>query len=172
MPKTDPDPLGPHFNWRLRAELDRVQPRFSSPRYLSHGAGGRVGAWRFAPAALAIGLAGILGLTAYAATGSTNPAVWTERAKSVIEAVPPSSESTPSPARPQAAPPAAPVRQSPAAPAERPEPTEQPEPSNTAEPRESPEPSPSPEPTDNHSGSGSSGDSGESANPSPTPTDH
>ncbi len=171
MPKTDPDPLGPNFAWRLRAELDRVQPRFSSARYLSPGAGGRVGSWRFAPAALAIGLAGIVGLTAYAATGSTNPAVWTERAKSVIQAAPPSPtpESTPGPARPQVAPPAAPARQSPAEPSERPEPTEQPEPSGSPEPRESPEPSQSPEPFDEHSGSGSSG---ESANPLPTPSDH
>ena len=43
MPKTDTDPLGPYFGWRLRAELDRVQPPFSSPRYVQIH---RVGAWR------------------------------------------------------------------------------------------------------------------------------
>ncbi len=166
MPKTEDNPLGPLFEERLRAELDGVNPRFSSPRYLLPN---RVGTRRFAPAALAIGLAGIVGLTAYAATGSTNPAVWTERAKSVIQAAPPSSESTPSPAKPQAVPPAAPAHQSPAEPSERPEPTEQPEPSSSPEPRESPEPSQSPEPSSDHSGAGSSG---ESVKPSPTPADH
>jgi membrane peptidoglycan carboxypeptidase len=167
MPKTDGDPLGPHFGWRLRAELDRVQPPFSSPRYLSKNAGRRVGAWRFAPIALAIGITGILGMTAWAATGSTNPAVWTDRAKSIINAASPSPvpESTPTPATPPA--PAPPVRQAPAAPSEQPEPSNRPEPSGSPEPRESPEP------TGSGSSSGSSGGSSTpSPSPSPTPTDH
>ena len=150
MPKTEDNPLGPHFTYRLRAALDAIQPRFSQPRYL-HPLGARP--WRFAPAALAIGIAGILGLTAYAATGSANPAVWTERAKTVIEAPPsPTPESKPTP--PQAAPPPAPpARQAPTA-----APSERPESSSSPEPRESPEPSPSPEPSGDHSGSGGPGD--------------
>ena len=162
MPKTEDDPLGPHFAWRLRAELDRIQPRFSSPRYLSAGARLRVGAWRFAPVALAIGATSILGLTAWAATGSTNPAVWTERMTTVMHTVPsPTPESTPAPPKSQALPPPAPVRETPK------EASGQPEPSNTAGTRESPEP-----PGD-HSGSGTSVASGSrTSTPSPYPSDH
>src|SRR5256885_16182744 len=76
MPKTEGDPLGPEFARRLRGEMDRIEPRFSSPRYL--GASRRRVTWRLAPAALALSLVAILGLTAYAATGSPNPVVWTE----------------------------------------------------------------------------------------------
>jgi len=155
MPKTDTDPLGPYFGWRLRAELDRVQPPFSSPRYVQTH---RVGAWRLAPAVLAIGIAGILGLSAYAATGSANPAVWTERAVTVIHQAPPSPTSEPiqPPSQPKAAPPVAPK------PTQRAESTEPPEPTNRPEPSESPEPSQSPEPSGgDHEGSGSGGGSGE-----------
>jgi len=148
MPKTENDPLGPRFAWRLRFELDRVQPRFSPPRYATRA---RVSPWRFAPVALAIGITGILGLTAYAATGSANPVVWTERARSVIEAVPPSPtpESTPTPNAPKAAPPAAPTRGT------------SPEPSGSPEPRESPEPS------DDHSGTSGSASSTRLSAPPP-----
>jgi len=168
MPKSDDDPLGPLFAERLRAELDRVEPRFSSPRYLAPH---RVGGWRFAPAALAIGLAGIVGLSAYAATGSPNPAVWTEHVVTVIRQAPPSptSEPTQAPNEPKAAPPVAPAHES------SPEPSEQPEPTNRPEPNESPEPSSSPEPSGggDHSGSGDGGSgSGDSAQASPTPSDH
>ncbi len=160
MPKTENDPLGPRFVWRLRFELDRVQPRFSPPRYATRA---RVSPWRFAPFALAIGITGILGLTAYAATGSANPVVWTERARSVIEAVPlsPTPELTQSPGQPKANPPAAPTRGA------SPKPSERPEPSGSPEPRESPEPS------DGQYGSGSPASSTRlTPAPTPTPRDH
>jgi len=133
--------LGPGFAGRLRSELDRVQPAWSSPRYL--GPARRFGAWRVAPAALAIALTGLLGLTAFAATGSANPAVWTERVVTVIHPAAPTAtpESTPSPTQPQAAPPV--------------QPTEKPEPSDRPEQTSSPQPIESPEPGDDHSDSGS-----------------
>ncbi|HKB18290.1 MAG TPA: hypothetical protein VKF28_04590 [Candidatus Dormibacteraeota bacterium] len=141
MPRTERDPLGPTFARRLRFELDRVQPPWSSPRYL--GPARRFGAWRVAPAALAIALTSLLGLTAFAATGSANPAVWTERVVTVIHPAPPTPtpEVTPSPAQPRGAPPV--------------QPTEKPEPSDRPEETSSPEPIESPEPGGNHSGSSS-----------------
>ena len=51
MSKTESDPLGRSFEWRLSNELNRVRPRWSSPRYLD-ATPHRVGAWRLAPAAL------------------------------------------------------------------------------------------------------------------------
>ena len=148
MPRTERDPLGPGLVWRLRSELDRVQPRWSQPRYLNPT---RVGVWRIAPAVMAVAVGGILFLTAFAATGTANPAVWTERVVTVIHPAPPSAtpEITPSPAQPQAAPPIQP----------------KPEPSDRPEPTSSPQPIESPEPGGDHSGSSSSLGS-------PTPGDH
>ena len=154
MPKTDRDPLGPELGWRLRSELDRVQPRFSTPSYLNPT---RVRPWRLAPAALALALTGILGLTAYAATGSANPAVWTERIVTVVHPIPPTPtpELTPTPAQPKAAPAPKPT----AEPTERAEPTNRPEQSASPAPPESPEPG------------GEGSDSGSIAGePTPTPT--
>jgi hypothetical protein len=169
MPKSD-DPLGPLFEQHLRAELDRVRPRFSPPRYVAPH---RLGAWRLAPAALAIGVAGILGLTAYAATGSPNPAVWTEHVVTVIHQAPssPTAEPTQPSSEPKAAPPVAPKQTKTPQPPEQAEPTEQPEPTNRPEPSESPEPSHSPEPSGGGHGGSGSGDSG-SSRPSPSPGDH
>jgi len=163
MPKTDDDSLGPVLERRLRRELDRVQPRFSSPRYLSHP-GQFVGTWRFAPVALAVSLGGILALTASVATGSANPVVWTQRVVTVIEANP-TPNPQPSPVERKAAPPAVPSHQ--------PE-HEAPSASKSAEPAESPEPRRSAAPAgsaesgDEHSGSSSSGSSDHG---SPTPGD-
>jgi hypothetical protein len=146
MPKTEIDPLGSDFESRLRSELDGIQPRFSSPRYLSAGRH-HVGSWRFAPAGLAVGIVGILALSAYAATGSANPVVWTQRIVTTIqpnvapEASPtPASNPTPS--------------EHSVAPVERPEATPRAEPSDHAEP--SPQPSPG-------------SDDPSSATPSPSP---
>ena len=83
MRSTD-DPLGPGFEWRLRHAMDRVQPRFSSPRYAALSARSRR-PWRLAPIALAAAMAGVLALSAYAATGSANPVEWTRQAVTVIE---------------------------------------------------------------------------------------
>lgn len=89
MPIPENDNLGPDFERRLTAALDRVtppSPAVSGARYRS--ALRRPGRqWRLAPAfAIGIGTAG-MALTAVAATGSPNPAVWTERAGAVIESV-------------------------------------------------------------------------------------
>ena len=145
MSKTDPDRLHPTLIARLRAELDRVRPPDAEPRYLTSRA--PIGAWRLAPVMLAIAFTGILALTAFAATGSPNPAVWTNRVETVIS--PPSPRPSPE-AEPtvssQAAPAAPAARRPTAPPTERAEPTsspahESPEPSDD---HESPNPSPSP----------------------------
>lgn len=108
MPKIEGDPLGRGFEWRLRAELDRVRPRWSSPRYLN-APPHRVGAWRLAPAGLVVGVVGILALSAYAATGSANPVVWEQRIVTTIQpiVVPetiPIAPSNPTPAQREVAP--------------------------------------------------------------------
>jgi hypothetical protein len=154
MSKTDQDALDPLLEARLRAELNAVRPRSSPPRYMTAAA--PIRAWRFAPVALAIASTGILALTAFAATGSPNPAVWTNRVETVINppspAPSPESEAGPSPS--QAAPTTTPVHRPAAPPAESAEPTnapehESPEPSDE---HESPNPSPSPSdsPSDDH----------------------
>src|SRR5205814_10429882 len=88
----DQDPMPDAIRWRLRAELDRVRPLHSSPRY---AAARRLGSWRLAPAGLAAGAVGLVALTAFAATGSANPVGWSERIGTVFEPAGP----------PQAAPP-------------------------------------------------------------------
>jgi hypothetical protein len=141
MPGADKDPLGPDMEERLRRELDAVQPRFSSPRYLS--AGRRPGVWRFAPAALAAAIVGIVGLAAFA--GSPNPVVWTEHVVTVLH--------------PQTSPTATPAAASPM-PSPSSEGHETPEPSESAEPKDSPEPSGSPEPRESPEPSGGESQSG------------
>jgi len=117
----------------------------SSARYKT-GAGSRHGkVWRLAPALVGMGAAG-MALTAAAATGSPNPAVWTERAESVIRSVghipaeSPKAAQTPrpEPSRGTTLPGQAPVPG-------RATPT--PREIQTPEPSERPEPSPRPEPT-------------------------
>lgn len=164
MPRTDRDGLSPDFGARLRAELDRVRPLSTEPRYAA--ARQPIGVWRLAPAALAFAFIGILGLMAWAATGSANPAVWTQRVETVIN--PPSPSPTPESSSsqqqqaPQVGPPAAPTHKATALPTHR------------AEPTSSPEPRESPEPGDNHSGGGEHGGSSfgwpsPSPRPSPSP---
>ena len=138
MPRTEPDPLGGEFKWRLRAELNRVRPVYSTPRYLS-SAPRRVRAWRLAPAVLAAGVLGMLGLTAYAATGSPNPVVWTQQIVTKIE--------------PSAAPESNPIT----TPSEAPEPNVVPPAAASDQPE--PRPSESPESSDgDRSGSSDQGD--------------
>jgi uncharacterized membrane protein YgcG len=143
------DPFGPDLKARLRAELDRVQPLRTSPRYLAGAR--RPISWRFAPAALAASLISILALSAFVATGSPNPAVWGHDVVTIIQ----SSSTTPTPpSRPTATPDTKP-EPTPAHRGESPEPAEQPEPSGSSEPHESPQPS------DDHSGDGSGSGGGD-----------
>ncbi len=179
--------MGPDFERRLKAALDKVvppSPLLSSARYRA-GIARRLGrAWRFAPGLVAIGAAG-MALTAAAATGSPNPAVWRDRAGTVIQNVghfpgtspkavqsPRStpratsqgqgtgtSHSTPSSGHevePKVSP--EPTDRHGESPRPTPTPSERPEPT----PSERPEPSPSP---DDHSGKNE-------PSPSPTPSDH
>jgi hypothetical protein len=85
MANTDHDPLGPGFEWRLKTALDRVTPQWSQPRYQAPAVG--IKAWRVAPFLLAGATTILMALTATAATGSPNPAVWTQRAVSTISSV-------------------------------------------------------------------------------------
>jgi hypothetical protein len=109
MPKTDRDPLGPSFQWRLRSALDRIEAPPSTPRYATASAR-TARPLRFARVGLVSGLTGILALTAFAATGSANPAVWTQRIVTTIKPIPvvvepsPTPEQTPPPATKAVAP--------------------------------------------------------------------
>jgi hypothetical protein len=103
MPIGERDQLGPGFEWRLKAVLDRVvpPPRLSSPRYQSASVSFRRHA--LAPALLAIAMSGLLALSATAATGSPNPAVWEQKAATTIHSVShaqssPATDQKPSPA--------------------------------------------------------------------------
>lgn len=156
MPRIDPDGLHPTLIARLRAELNRVRPPQNQPRYLSVGA--PTHAWRLAPIALAIACTGILALTAFAATGSPNPAVWTNRVETVISPPSPSPESESTSTENQQQPvPAPPPSHKPTA-----------QPTQRAEPSSSPEHE-SPEPGDDRSGTSSTASPSRTANP---PTDH
>jgi len=140
------DQLGPHLKDRLRAELERVQPLNSPPRYLA--AQTRPITLRLAPAMLGVSVVAILALSAFVATGSPNPAVWGHDVVTIIQ----SSSTTPTPtATPTQKPQPTPTHKDESA-----EPTEQPEPSEPGEHHESPEPS------DDHSGEGSGSGGGDS----------
>ena len=159
MSKTEDDPLGPAFTWRLRSALDRVVPPHTPPRYLSASIA-RPAPFRFAPAALAAAVAGVVALGAFATTGSANPIVWTQRAAASIESAGHAPAASPSPSpetespRPVVAPPThAPEHEA----------SPQPEPSEAPERPSSPEPSSSPKPD----GDGGSGSPEPSASPSP-----
>lgn len=145
MSKTDRDAFDPLLATRLRAELNAVHPPSSKPRYMT--ASTPIRAWRLAPVILAIAFTGILALTALAATGSPNPAVWTNRVETVINPPTPSPSPEAEPAQPHSqGAPAAPARKPTAPPTEKAEPTsspdhESPEPTDD---QRSPNPSPSP----------------------------
>ena len=163
MPIPEHEMLGPGFERRLKAALDRVvppSPLLASARYRSAAASRARRPWRFAPALVGIGAAGMV-ITAAAATGSPNPAVWKERAGSVIQSVAhfpvaspkahPSPKPAPSHAVSQGTGPTHPTPSSGhQPPSQGPEPTDRAEPSPRPEPTPSdgrPEPSPTPEPT-------------------------
>jgi uncharacterized membrane protein YgcG len=132
---------------RLHAELDRVQPPHTTPRYLA--APRRPVILRLAPAVLVATVAGILGLSVYA--GSPNPVVWTEHVVDLARPSPsPEIQPTPAPRTPTSRP------------SQKPEQHDSPEPSEKPEPTQSPEQHESPEPSDGHSGDGTSGDGGSS----------
>jgi len=135
MPNADDDEL----RARLTEALDRVQPPFSTPRYLA--ARPRSLAWRLAPAMLAATALSALVVSAYAGTGSPNPIVWTEKVVNVVQ--------------PPAPPPAPERTQKPGRQAPSPEPSDR----ESPEPAQSPEPSESPQPSDAHEDSSSPGTS-------------
>lgn len=166
MPGTEPEPFGQAMEERLRRELDAIQPKFSSPRYLTHVR--RPVAWRLAPAALVAALVGIVGLAAY--SGSPNPAVWTQHIFSVGHQASPTPNGL---AGPKSSP--TPVERESPEPSESPEPHESPEPGGSPEPRESPEPSGGGESESGGSGrdgSGSGGSGESSPKPTPSSGDH
>jgi hypothetical protein len=135
------DQLGPDLKDRLRAQLDRVQPLNSAPRY--RAAPPRPTTLRLAPAVLGVSVVAILALSAFVATGSPNPAVWGHDAVTIIQ----SSSTTPTPT-PKAAPTQKP-QPTPTHKVESSEPTERPKPGEPGEHHVSPQPS------DDHSGTGS-----------------
>lgn len=173
MPITDDELLGPGLEKRLKAALDEVvppSPSLSSARYRLGAARRLSRAWRFAPALVAIGVAGVA-VTATAATGSPNPAIWRDKAGTVIQNVGHFPGTSPKPAqspKPRSAGGSTASHPTPLSghesepkqspePTERPEPTQRPEPSPSSEPTERPEPSPTP-------------DSSGGSEPSPTPS--
>jgi hypothetical protein len=166
MPIPDDEMLGPGLEKRLKAALDEVvppSPSLSSARYRM-GAAKRLGrAWRFAPALVAIAAAGAV-LTATAATGSPNPAVWRDRAGTAIQNAghfPSSSPKATHSPKPE-------PRESPdgkGSGSSRPTPSSPrpPEPKESPEPSDRPEPSPTPDSSGGNDGSGG-------PRPSPTPS--
>ncbi|MEP6752959.1 MAG: hypothetical protein ABI959_09455 [Candidatus Dormiibacterota bacterium] len=149
--------LGPGLEKRLKAALDEVKPpspTLASARYRMGVARRLSRAWRFAPALVAIAAAGAA-LTATAATGSPNPAIWKDRAGAALLNVGrfPSPSANPKP------------RVSPTderKETSRPTPSSSHEPKESPEPRHSPEPSERPEPTPTSDSSGGHDSSGES----------
>ena len=155
MRKTEGNPLGPAFASRLRVALDRVQPRNSPPRYQTTPA---LRTWRLAPTALAIGVTGVLVLTLFAASGSSNAAELRHRIVNVIQSnSEPSPTPPPTPPEAKAAPIAPPeAESSPGAESSQATgSTQRPEPDGSPRPN----PTSSPEPGEDHS-----------TWPTPTPT--
>jgi hypothetical protein len=148
------DDLGPDFDERLGAELDRATPPTPTPanaRFNISPSGYRTITGRKVALA-AVGAVAVLMLGATALARSPNPAVWVTTVQSVTHAA----ESSPSP--------------SPETPTALPQPPAQVQPTRTVEPsHESPEP-----PGDTHGGpSGSptpSPDDDKSPSPNPTPS--
>jgi hypothetical protein len=158
MPKTERDPLGPSFQWRLRSALDRIEPGHATARYAEPSTRA-LSPLRFTRLALASGVAGILALTAFAATGSANPAVWTQR---IVGTIRPSPIAEPSPT-PAESPTPSTNGVVPAVPAHTPTGEASPRPESPETPEATPQ-SASPSPT-----SGDGGHSGSGGDPSPSP---
>lgn len=163
MPNPERELLGPGFERRLKAALDKVvppSPLLASARYRTGATRRMSRAWRFAPALVAVGAAA-MAITATATTGSPNPSVWRDRAGTVFQSVghfPGSPKAAESPRVPQHPTPQGqgtlPSHSTPSSghvtePKQSPEPTERPEPSPRPEPTpsEQPETSPTPEPS-------------------------
>lgn len=160
MPIPEQNTLGPDFDRRLKAALDKVappSPLLSNARYRTAAAMLPGRAWRLVPVLVAVVAAGAA-LSAAAATGSANPVVWTQRAGSAIESVsrPVASPKVAHTPRPQpsggssSGQATGPGRPTPSGheqePTERPEASPRPQPSPS--PRETPEPSPTPDSSD------------------------
>jgi len=139
------------FPSRLRAALDRVSPPTPDPKAARfyRATAARPGLGRLK---LAIALAAAISLVAVAATaasGSANPAVWTQRALTTVESVTHRADAKPSSHQPgSTANPEAGESPGPAGASEGPGP----EPSESPEPERSPEPAESPEPSGSHDG--------------------
>jgi hypothetical protein len=90
MKIADRDPLGPDFDLRLRAALDRIVPPTPYPsgaRYKLMAIALNRRTLGFASLLAAASAAGIVLLSGFAATGSPNPVVWSQRAASTIQSV-------------------------------------------------------------------------------------
>lgn len=159
------DQLGPDFEERLQAELERFRPPTPLPQ-TARFRGPQPGYRPFGGMKLALAMAGALAVltvvAASAATG-TDPASWPQRAVTTVESVTHAGEasSSPSPehqtqsnvpAQGQPSKTAKPDQKSPVQPrGSRTEPKESPEPTDGShnEPKQSPEPSPT-QPNDHH----------------------
>lgn len=150
MPDVEKDPLGPHFEQQLREALDRVMPPGSYPRY-RFASRPHSPLIRFASAGVAVAALGLVTLSAYAATGSANPSVWTQRAITVIQSS--SQTGAPSPT------PESGDEPSPGGSRQVQEPAATPRPSERPDHPESPEPQESPHQTGGDGGSSGSGGS-------------
>ena len=167
------DQLGPDFDERLGAELDRVSPPTPLPanaRFNTSPSGYRPMTGRKVALAV-VGAVAVLMLGATALARSPNPAVWVTTVQTVTHAL----ESSPSPS------PEGPAPVQPAPPAHVVQATNSPEPSHESPepPGESPEPSGSPTPSPEHHQSpspspspdgGNSGSRSPSPSPSPSPS--
>lgn len=166
------DQLGPDFDERLKAELDRFEgptPLPSGARFSQSRTGSRP-LEGLKPALVVAGAIAALLVAASAASGSPDPAVWVTTVETVTHVGPASP--SPSPVTSPNAQANPPPR---AEPSEAAEPShESPEPSGDthSQPVESPEasPAPSPEPTESPNSGSEDGHSG-SPSPSPSPSD-
>jgi hypothetical protein len=165
MPIGEHSPLGPGFDRRLRAALDRVvppTPHVMSARYRMLGAPARR-ALRLVPTLTVVVVVGVVSITAFAATGSANPVVWTQRAAASIQSVShipavspeipetsPAAKHSPTSGQPAGGTAKSTPSHSPDSQQSHGEPSDHPEGSPHPEPSDHPWPSPSPEPGDHH----------------------
>ena len=156
MPIPDDEILGAGLEKRLKAALDEVVPPstpLSSARYRMGAATRLSRAWRFAPVLVGIAAAGAV-LTATAATGSPNPAIWRDRAGTVIQNVSHFPSSSPKATHsPKPEPRDGQDGSGDGSSRPTPSSTQQPEPKESPEPTDRPEPSPTPDSSDGHDGS-------------------
>jgi hypothetical protein len=90
MKIADRDPLGPDFDLRLRAALDRIVPPTPYPsgaRYKLMAISLNRRTLGLASLLAAACAAGVVLLSGFAATGSPNPVVWSQRAAATIRSV-------------------------------------------------------------------------------------